>query len=66
MAKLLANSGDPDQTPGFVASVWVCTVCQILFYRSPDHNGLMFDYTFDQYFAFYKSTFCVKKEILIQ
>ena len=44
MAKLFANSGDPDQMPHSVASdlglhclpmwhlIWVCTVCQILFF----------------------------------
>ena len=33
MAKLFANSGDPDQ-------IWVCTVCQVPFYGSPNYNGL--------------------------
>ena len=35
MAKLFANSGDPDQTPRSARLIWVCTVC-----RLPDYNGL--------------------------
>ena len=45
MAKLFANSGDPDQMPHSAASrmrrlIWVCTVCHLPFYGSPDYNGL--------------------------
>ena len=32
MAKLFANSGDPDQTPPSADLIWVCTVCQLPFY----------------------------------
>ena len=38
MAKLFATSGDPDQTRRLI---WVCTVCQLPFYGSPNYNGLM-------------------------
>ena len=38
MARLFANSGDPDQMPH--SAIWVCTVCQLLFYGSTDYNGL--------------------------
>ena len=40
MAKLFANSGDPDQTPRSAASDLVCTVCQSPFQGSSDYNGL--------------------------
>ena len=40
MAKLFANSGDPDQTPRFAASDLVCIFCQLPFYGSPDYIGL--------------------------
>ena len=40
MAKLSANSGDPDQMLCSVGLIWVCTVCQLRFYGSPNHNGL--------------------------
>ena len=43
MAKLFANSGDPDQKPHSAASDLGCTVCQLAFYRSPDYNGLKCD-----------------------
>ena len=45
MAKLFANSGDPDQTPYSAASDLVCTVCQLPFYGSPGYNGLHANYT---------------------
>ena len=32
------DSGDPDQMPRLI---WVCTVCQLPFYGSPDYNGLI-------------------------
>ena len=38
MAKLFANSGDPDQTSA--ALIWQCTVCQLPSYGSPVYNGL--------------------------
>ena len=38
--KLLANSGDPDQMQHSAGLIWVCTVCQLPFYKSPDYNGL--------------------------
>ena len=41
MAKLFANSGDPDQTRVLRRLNWVCTVCQLPFYGSPDYNGLI-------------------------
>ena len=37
----LANTVDPDQTPHYVASDWVCTVCLSPFYGFPGKNGLM-------------------------
>ena len=40
MAKLFANSGDPDQTPHLRRLTWVCTVCQLPFYGSSEYNGL--------------------------
>ena len=40
MAKLFANSGDPDQTLILRRLIWVCTVCQLPFYGSPNYNGL--------------------------
>ena len=40
MAKLFANSRDPDQTPSSAASDLVCTVCQVPFYGYLDYNGL--------------------------
>ena len=40
MAKLFANSGDPDQMPRSACLIWVCTVCQVAFYGYPDYNGL--------------------------
>ena len=39
MAKLFANSGDPDQRRILRRLIWVSTVC-LPFYRSPDYNGL--------------------------
>ena len=44
MAKLFANIGDPDQTPHSDLMwhlIWVCSVCQVPFYRFADYNGLM-------------------------
>ena len=41
MVELFAKSGDPNQMPHSAASDWVCTVCQLPFYGSPDYNGLM-------------------------
>ena len=40
MAKLFAHSGDPDQTPRSAASDLVLHCLPIIFYRSPDYNGL--------------------------
>ena len=39
MAKLLANSGDPDRILRHL--IRICTVCQLPFYSSPDYNGLI-------------------------
>ena len=41
MANLFANSGNPDQSHVLRRLIWVCTVCQVLFYGSPDYNGLI-------------------------
>ena len=41
MAKIFANSGDPDQTHVLWRLIWVCTVCQVPFYGSPEYNGLI-------------------------
>ena len=40
MDKLFANTGDPDQIPHLQLLIWVCTVCQLPFYGSPDYSGL--------------------------
>ena len=39
MAKLFANSGDPDQTPCSAASD-LGLLCQLPFHGFPDYNGL--------------------------
>ena len=39
MAELFANSGDPDQTPRSAALIWVCTVCQLPFWRGLGGSG---------------------------
>ena len=41
MAKLFANSGDPDQTPCFAASDLGLHCLPVTLYRSSDYNGLM-------------------------
>ena len=42
MAKLFANSGDPDQMLRVLRRlIWVCTVCQLPFYGSPNYSGLI-------------------------
>ena len=41
MAKLFANSGDPDQTlRSAVFDLGLHSVCQVPFYGSPDYSGL--------------------------
>ena len=40
MAKLFANSGDPDPMLHFAASDLGLHCLTITFYRSPDYNGL--------------------------
>ena len=40
MAKLFANSRDPDLRARCGGLILVCIVCQIPFYGSPDYNGL--------------------------
>ena len=42
MAKLFANSGDPDQMPHSVAFDLGLHCLQITFYGSPDYKGLKF------------------------
>ena len=65
MAKLFANSRDPDQTSRSVASdLWVCTVCQLPFYGSPDYNGLNRD-NFLFFFFFHPTNLsCIKLQNL--
>ena len=45
MAKLFANSGDPEWVETVERRmwhlIWVCTVCQLPFYKFPDYNGLI-------------------------
>ena len=42
MAKLFANSGNPDQTPRSAASDQGLHCFPLLFYGPPNYNGLMF------------------------
>ena len=41
-AKLFANSGDRIRHRVLWCLIWVCTVCQLPFYGSPDYNGLKY------------------------
>ena len=57
MAKLFANSRDPDQMLHMQHLIWVCTVCQLPFYEFPDYNGLnglreCFQQNWSDYFVF--------------
>ena len=41
MENLIENNLNPDQTPHYVVTMWVCTVCIWHFYGFPGKNGLM-------------------------